>query len=316
MEWKVSTNVIEGPGIDTRGMERIAAREQDAGGSSSAVLRLLTSESFWSGMVGMTISVLLYVGWMGRETHAINPEDGVGYWLGIGGGSMMLLLLVYPFRKRIRFLNKIGSIGFWFRFHMLLGMLGPVAILYHARFAWGALNSAVAMDSMLIVAASGLVGRFFYARVHRGYSGRKLEVRALLTDLHSKLDEMTGLAGDVALVSARLKPFEASAVAAGASFWTSAASVFNLGWTTRRERWRLVRDLKGAVAPQDGSRLHSKAVRRKLIRLADDYFHAVRRAGEFAFYDRMLRLWHMLHLPLFFILIATAILHIVAVHMY
>ena len=36
------------------------------------------------------------------------------------------------------------------------------------------------------------------------------------------------------------------------------------------------------------------------------YFTAVRRAGEFAFYDRMLRLWHILHLPLFFILIATA----------
>jgi hypothetical protein len=46
------------------------------------------------------------------------------------------------------------------------------------------------------------------------------------------------------------------------------------------------------------------------------FFAAVRRAGEYAFYDRMLRLWHILHLPLFFILIATAILHIVAVHMY
>ena len=50
--------------------------------------------------------------------------------------------------------------------------------------------------------------------------------------------------------------------------------------------------------------------------LLDDYFEAVRRAAEFAFYDRLLRLWHLLHLPLFIVLVAATILHIVAVHMY
>ena len=43
---------------------------------------------------------------------------------------------------------------------------------------------------------------------------------------------------------------------------------------------------------------------------------ACARAAEFAFYDRLLRLWHLLHLPLFVVLVAAAILHIVAVHMY
>jgi hypothetical protein len=308
--------VLEGPAVQAREMSAIAARSNDGKDDAKSVFAFLKSESLWSGFVGVMITALLYVGWINRDTQLINPEDGVGYWLGILGGSMMLILLIYPFRKRIKFLAKIGSIGFWFRFHMLLGMLGPVAILYHSRFTWGALNSAVALDCMLIVAASGLVGRFFYARVHRGYSGRKLEVRALLTEIHSKLEAMQGLAGDVALVTVRLKPFEAAAVAAGASFWTSAAAVFKLGWATRKERWLLVGDLKNATAPVDGSRLHSKAVRRKLVGLADEYFRAVRSAAEFAFYDRMLRLWHMLHLPLFFMLVATAILHVIAVHMY
>jgi hypothetical protein len=50
--------------------------------------------------------------------------------------------------------------------------------------------------------------------------------------------------------------------------------------------------------------------------LMDDFFKSVRRAAEFAFYDRLLRLWHLMHLPLFFLLVAAALLHIVAVHMY
>jgi hypothetical protein len=131
-------------------------------------------EGMISFVTGTVITAVLIYGWLHRNDHWINPETGIGYALGIVGGSLMLLLLVYPFRKRIRYLRAIGSVGFWFRFHMLLGLLGPLAILYHARYSWGALNSAVAMGAMLIVAGSGLIGRFLYSRVHRGYSGRKL----------------------------------------------------------------------------------------------------------------------------------------------
>jgi hypothetical protein len=43
---------------------------------------------------------------------------------------------------------------------------------------------------------------------------------------------------------------------------------------------------------------------------------AVRKAAAFAFYERLFRLWHVLHLPLFFILIMAAVIHIVAAHLF
>ena len=48
------------------------------------------------------------LGWLTREYGWINPEHGVGYWLGIAGGSLMLILLLYPLRKRWRFMHRLG----------------------------------------------------------------------------------------------------------------------------------------------------------------------------------------------------------------
>jgi hypothetical protein len=172
------------------------------------------------------------------------------------------------------------------------------------------------MNAMLIVAGSGLIGRFLYSRVHRGYSGRKLEVRALLDEMH-ELGESLDRLGEVgAKIKTRLVPFENAAVVAGASFWNSAAAVISLGISTRLSQRQIKQDVSQAFVVLGANGKNAKLVRKELLLRTSIYFSAVRRAGEFAFYDRMLRLWHILHLPLFFILIATAILHVVAVHMY
>ena len=151
-----------------------------------------------------------------------------------------------------------------------------------------------------------MIGRFFYSRVHRGYSDRKLEIRSLLGDM----DQLLALIGsheDLRVnVLAQLKPFEQRAVSAGANFWSSARSVVVLGWDTRRAE-RMIR--QGVSLPNGDDAITVRAS-------VQEYFKAIRRAAEFAFYDRLLRLWHLLHLPLFFLLVAAAILHIVAVHMY
>jgi hypothetical protein len=285
-------------------------------GRSKPLLNAFQKESLASLLVAALICGLLAYGWVYRADPRIDPEQGIGYKLGILGGIMMLLLLIYPFRKRIRILSAIGSVGFWFRFHMLLGLLGPVAILYHARFSWGALNSAVALGAMLVVSGSGLIGRYFYSRIHRGYSGRKLEVRALLSEMHGYLDSVATLGQDGALMRARLEPFEQRTITAGGGFWTSAKSVLSIGLGTRMAERQLCRDILEGHATHDGAPALSLQGRQRLVEHTRDYFDAVRRAAEFAFYDRMFRLWHLFHLPLFLILVVTAIIHIVAVHMY
>lgn len=260
-------------------------------------------------LVALLVAAAIYYGWLHRNESWINPEAGIGYALGIIGGSMMLILLAYPVRKRVKGNPKVGSVGFWFRFHMLLGLFGPLAILFHSRFTWGALNSAVALGAMLIVAGSGLIGRFLYGRVHRGYSGRKLEMRALRQEIVQLADAMKAGGMDADAIAHFYDPFEQRVVEAGGSFWRSARAVVTLGFATRRtevDARRAIRTLAGL----------DEARRAVLLSDNADFFQSVRRATEFAFYDRMLRLWHLLHLPLFVLLVVSAIVHIIAVHMY
>ena len=121
-------------------------------------------------------ALVIYLGWRLPTERYITPERGFGYVLGIVGGSMMVLLLLYSARKRVRWLKFLGSLSKWFEVHMALGVLGPICILYHSNFSLGATNSNVALFCMLTVAASGLVGRYFYSHIHYGLYGRKMSL--------------------------------------------------------------------------------------------------------------------------------------------
>ena len=46
------------------------------------------------------------------------------------------------------------------------------------------------------------------------------------------------------------------------------------------------------------------------------YFSEFNKTAAFVFYERLFALWHVLHLPLFAILVFAAVLHVVAVHLY
>ena len=64
----------------------------------------------------------------------------------------------------------------------------------------------------------------------------------------------------------------------------------------------------------------SKKIRNEKGRIARrhlaDYLPPARKVVELNFYERLFSLWHVLHIPLFAMLVITGIGHVVAVHMY
>ena len=116
-----------------------------------------------------------------------------GYNLGLAGGLMMLVLLLYPLRKRVKFFSKMGALPTWFKWHMVLGILGPLTIIFHSTYhvyipfihPTGSPNAAVAMLCMLLVSGSGTFGRFFYTKIHHGLYGRQATVNELQAELDS-----------------------------------------------------------------------------------------------------------------------------------
>lgn len=270
---------------------------------------------------GYSLTVLACgIGWLLRDRNIVSPEDGLGYWLGIVGGSMMLILLLYPLRKRIRALRILGGTQQWFRMHMILGILGPVLVLFHSNFHLGSFNSRVALYCMLLVAGSGVIGRHIYAHIHNGLYGQKTTLKDMRDDLTMSLEKSQGLATLLPNLTKRLETLSTQVqgdavtgrLKTGTSILWSVRRYFiwaSLLVTAHREL-KLQSDTSPAIA-RDLPRLRktSSTFIRSFVRLTS-------RVAQFTLYERLFSLWHVLHMPLFFMMIISALVHVLAVHMY
>jgi hypothetical protein len=262
----------------------------------------------------------LYIGWINRNEDYITGASGLGYWLGIIGSLMMLLLLLYPLRKRWRFLRGLGRVPAWFRSHMFLGIIGPTLIIFHANFRSTSLNATVALVFMLIIVASGIIGRYFYAKVHMGLYGTKAEIKEILADADLMKRALGGdYEGASRLISA-LGQFESRVLVRHSGFLSSLWAFIALSWRWQYLRGQLLHEAKTAIDAESKQRGSGRNTRHKRLKLVKEhlsiYFAAVNKAARFGVYERIFAYWHVLHLPLFFLLVLTAILHVIAVHLY
>jgi len=76
------------------------------------------------------------------------------------------------------------------------------------------------------------------------------------------------------------------------------------------------RELKKNTEMAGCSRKELRARVNLIVQESDIFLQRLRKVVEFNFYERMFALWHVLHLPLFFMLVIAAIVHIIAVHWY
>jgi hypothetical protein len=268
----------------------------------------------------IAVVLALWIGWLNRDDNGLTPVSGAGYWLGIAGSSLMLLLLLYPLRKRLRSLRLIGTVAFWFHTHMILGVLGPVLVLWHANFRLGAINSSVALATMLVVAASGVVGRYLHSKIHLALYGRKAEAGEILADA----DELRGFIGADPSVAdrmvAQLNSFAQHGTAAPRGAVAGLFLLPVIGWRGAIVRVRLIAYARHVIAVEGKRRGRSQKVQRQQLAGVTDFvtqhIGAAKKAATFAFYERLFRLWHVFHVPLFVLLLIVAIIHVFASHFF
>jgi len=253
-------------------------------------------------------ALLLYTGWIDRHDSWLTAEYGAGYALGIVGGGMMLALLLYPLRKKARWMQRLGPVTAWFRAHMWFGVLGPVAVLYHANFNLGSLNSNVALFAMGAVALSGLVGRYFYTKVHRTLYTQRLSLAELRKELGDARADLQATLARAPEVETALRQMETLALA-------PSTGIFPAWLRTWRLRFLAVGTHRILVAACAAHPL-SEAEQLEAHRFLRAHGRILNRIAELALYDRLLSLWHLLHLPLFVLLVVAGWVHVLAVHMY
>jgi len=268
----------------------------------------------------LTAALAIYYGWIGRQGRSIDAAEGLGYMLGIAGGIPMLLLLLYSFRKRVPFMRYLGPTKYWFRAHMMLGVVGPVIILYHCNFNVGSLNSQVALFCTLLVAGSGLIGRYLYAKIHHGLYGRKTSLRELTEQLDTSSTRLSSRDGLLDDLRDELRTLASVALAPPESAWESLSRpvvmavrsrwlYYRMSWNVRRKL--IARSISSPTVAEHRDRL--EAATRRFLR---QHLRQVRRVSQFNACERLFSLWHVIHVPFFCMMVLSVLAHVLAVHMY
>ena len=285
--------------------------EQDRKGGNSLQVDVLV-------YVGITALVLL--AWWISKLGLFEPGDRVGYWIGLAGTLLMVLLFSYPLRKYFRFARHWGPAKWWLLAHMVLGVGGPFLILVHSSFRIGSLNAGVALYSMLVVAASGVIGRFIYARVNRGLHGEKASLRDLQVQAGLEEEEARSRLSFAPAVETRLLAFEQGELKAKLGWLTHTRQIFWLPLTQWLTYRRCVADLRPVLDRLAQQEQWSQAdlVRRvkQTKKLVSKYLYAVTRVAQYTAYARLFSLWHIAHIPFVYLLVISTVVHVIAVHIY
>jgi hypothetical protein len=254
----------------------------------------------------------------------------LGYNLGLTGGLMLLILLLYPLRKRVRFFENFGFLPSWFKWHMVLGILGPMIIIFHSTYhvyipyihPIGSPNAAVAMLCMLLVSGSGTFGRFFYTKIHNGLYGRQTTMNELQTELEQSGDVKSLLSFAPGVENA-LQGFRTRADGYARQSGIGLVNFITVGFQTAMLSRSLSKELHRIMHVQAKENQFSAAQRQKMETMFSEYrdkmvayLNAVRDAAQFNTYERLFSWWHIFHIPLVYMMVFSAVYHVYAVHAY
>jgi hypothetical protein len=266
------------------------------------------------------LALLVGSAWQITRMGLLTSGDDTSYWIAVVGGLMMVVLFTYPLRKHVKSLRGLGKVKWWFWFHLFLGVAGPWLILVHSTFHIGSLNAGVALISMGIVVASGVIGRFINVRIHRGLDGERTSLRALSERAGFIEGSVRSQLHFAPAVEERLLAFEQHELRAEPGWATHLRQVTILpmqqAWTCLRCVLELRGPLRARAAANSWTAAELKRRERRARRLVGRFLLSVVRVAQYTAYERVFALWHIAHLPFVYLLVISACVHVIAVHAY
>lgn len=241
--------------------------------------------------------------------HALlRPSGTVGLTAGILAVAIFIFLWLYPLRKKYKQLAFLGSLGKWMDVHVATALAMPLLLAIHATWrADGVIG--LGLLSMMIVIASGVIGRYLYVRIPRARNGVELtreEVAGRRRELIGELAETTGLGVDVVE-----RTLDVGTPAVGEQ---SLGKIFMRMLADDLTRWRRKSELQrrwAGVAP--AGRPLSKAALGEAVRLASQEMSLQQQSRMLEATHRVFRFWHVAHRPFAVTALVAVIIHVIVV---
>jgi hypothetical protein len=244
-----------------------------------------------------------------HEWHeALRPSGIVGQSAGLLALAVFLFLWLYPLRKRFKSLAWTGSVGRWLDVHVVAAIGLPLLLTAHAAWRSEGLIG-LGFNAILVVCASGVVGRYLYTRIPRTKAGMELtrdEVSRERATLISEIAQVTGLSSTAIEASLHVQAPEG----ATSSAWSAVRQLVIGDW----ERWKQVRALPRRWAELGGAghRVDAGSVRAAL-RMARREIALTQQARLLDATHRIFRFWHVAHRPFAITALLAVVIHVVVV---
>lgn len=231
----------------------------------------------------------------------LKPGGLWGHGLGIIGSSMILLLFLYSLRKRNKLGLRFGHLSRWLDIHIYFGIIGPLLITLHTAMKFHGVVS-ISYFSMLIVALSGVFGRYIYMQIPRDQRGSAMNLRQIRERAEKLRESLRGevpesVFSGVDVFSAQPVPIETAGPGAIAmTMWMD----ITLPWRIRKVR-RVIRQ---------GNRQVPERRLRAAVKLVHQQTVLARRMATIETMTRALHYWHLFHKPFAYIMVAIMFVHI------
>jgi hypothetical protein len=261
--------------------------------------RRSSNKELWLAFTAVLIIALIYVGmviWLDGIPHA---SDFFGHSIGVLGFILMLMTeTLYSIRKRSRS-ARWGRMADWLDFHIFTGIVGPFMVLLHSSWKYNGLAGIVTL-LMIVVVASGFIGRYIYTAVPRTVDGAEIDSYQLEQQIAQNEDELKNwLAAQPESVRVLRQRFiqQAYHPMSGLALVVVRPA---LDMEDRFRWWRAKRRAEPAIRAQFQ---HLEDLMRQQTRLR-------RQIASLTIARRMLALWHTIHVPIGMALFTAAFIHI------
>jgi len=228
------------------------------------------------------------------------PSGLFGHGLGIIGTFLIVFgVFSYMARKRYRFLSRFGRLKNWLEFHIFLCVLGPIMILFHTAFKFGGIVS-ISFWSMVVVVASGVIGRFIYLQIPRTIEGRELslnEVKEMKSDMDASIKNRYNL--DVTVYNSLLDYVRVN----------TQHTTENLMTRPIRKFFEDKKRLKGLKRNLRKNKLSETKIK-QVVKLLKNEISLNNKIERLQTMQSLFKYWHIAHLPFALIMLVIMIIHV------
>jgi hypothetical protein len=236
----------------------------------------------------------------------LRPSGMIGQSAGLLALVIFVFLWLYPLRKKYKSLAFTGSVARWLDIHILAAIGLPLLLAIHASWRFDGIVG-LGYFAMLVVCASGVIGRYLYVRIPRSRSGVAstreevaLERRTLITEIAA---------------TTNLDPFvveRALSVGGSADSTGIMGTLLHLA-SDDFTRWRLMRALRRRLREARGGAALDKKTLDRVVGLASREVSLDQQLRMLDATRRVFGYWHVAHRPFAVTALVAVIIHVAVV---